>query len=37
VPAGRVGGSTGSTTAHSSSLTSGLVIPHAVHIPDRYF
>jgi hypothetical protein len=37
VPGGRVGGSSGSTTAHNSSLTNGFAIPQAAHVPDHYF
>ena len=36
VPGGRVGGSSGSATAHRSSLTSSLAIPQAAHVSGHY-
>jgi hypothetical protein len=37
VPGGRVGGSSGSTSAHNSSLTSGLAMHQTVHGAGHYF
>jgi hypothetical protein len=37
VPAGRVGGSNGSTIAHNSSLTNGLAMPRTMHGAGHYF
>ena len=36
VPGGRVGGSSGSTTAHSASLTNGLAIHRTAHVAGHY-
>ena len=36
VPAGRTGGSSGSTAAHSSSSTRCLLMPSPGHVPGQY-
>jgi hypothetical protein len=36
VPGGRTGGSSGSTTAHNSSLTNCLAIPQALQVTDHH-